>query len=159
MNRVEQLQARAEIEELNAEFAYLIDHDQSELVAELFTADGSYGRSTGERSIGREAIRCAYAERKAKGARTARHIFTNLRLTYEARDRVRGTCILTLFAGDGAPPHLAEPFLVADYDDVYERDSDGRWRYASRTITWLFLQREGKVSPLPLGGVPGKTGD
>jgi len=142
--------ARLAIEELNAEFAYLIDHEQSERVADLFTVDGSYRRATGERSVGREAIRRAYASRKAKGPRTARHIFTNLRLKFHARDRAAGTCIMTLFAADGAPPHVAEPFLVADYDDVYVLYEDN-WRYSARTITWLFMRRDGKVSPLPLG--------
>lgn len=151
MTRTEQLMARLEIEALNAEFAYLIDHNRSAEVADLFTPDGSYGRSTGERSIGREAIRAAYAGRAERGPRTARHIFTNLRLTYEGDDRIVGKSILTLFAADGAPPHVADPFLVADYDDVYRRDGDGRWLYEARTITWLFMQRDGLVSPLPLG--------
>jgi SnoaL-like domain len=150
MRRTEQLLARLAIEELNAEFAYLIDHEQSERVADLFMVDGSYGRSTGERSVGRDAIRRAYASRKAKGPRTARHIFTNLRLVFEARDRAIGTCIMTLFAEDGVPPHVAEPFLVADYNDVYVLYED-KWRYSARTITWLFMRRDGKVSPLPLG--------
>lgn len=150
-DRATQLYIRAEIEELHAEFAYLVDHDRTDEVADLFTENGSYGRATGERSAGRDAIRRAYAARKAKGPRTARHIFTNLRLTYETADRVRAMSILTLFAADGAPPHVADPFLVADYDDVCERCADGRWRFASRTVTWLFVQRDGKVSPLPLG--------
>jgi hypothetical protein len=150
MRRTEKLLARLAIEELNAEFAYMIDHGQSELVADLFTIDGSYGRSTGERSVGRDAIRRAYAARMSKGPRTARHIFTNLRLRFDSSERASGTCIMTLFAEDGVPPHVAEPFLVADYDDVYVLRED-TWRYASRTITWLFMRRDGKVSPLPLG--------
>jgi SnoaL-like domain len=154
MDYTERLLHRLAIDELNTEFAYLIDHDLSEGVADLFSEQGSYGRATGERSVGRDAIRLAYAARKANGPRTARHSFTNLRLTFESERRARGTCIMTLFAEDGLPPHVAEPFLVADYDDIYERGSDGRWRYASRTITWLFMRRDGKVSPLPLGGAP-----
>ena len=74
MDRTERLLTRVALEELNAEFAYLIDHDLSEQVADLFTENGSYGRSTGERSVGREAIRAAYRGRKSKGPRTARHI-------------------------------------------------------------------------------------
>jgi hypothetical protein len=150
MRRTEKLLARLAIEELNAEFAYLIDHEQSERVADLFTLDGSYGRSTGERSVGREAIRAAYAFRMERGPRTARHIFTNLRLQFKSSDRAVGTCIMTLFAEDGLPPHVAEPFLVADYDDVYVLQEDN-WRYAARTITWLFMRPDGKRSPLPLG--------
>jgi ketosteroid isomerase-like protein len=151
----EELLLRLEIEKLNAEFAFLIDHDQSEGVPDLFTPDGVYGRSTGERSVGREAIRESYRKRSAHGQRTARHIFSNLRLTVESDDRVRGTVILTLFADDGPPPHPATPMLVADYDDIYERGPDGRWRYRERIITWLF-RREGAASPLALGDRTGR---
>lgn len=150
MNRAEELLARLEIESLNAEFAYLIDHDQSEHVADLFTEDGAYGRSTGEKSTGREQIRDSYKRRSAHGVRTARHIFSNLRLSFESERLARGTVILTLFAEDGPPPHPAEPMLVADYDDIYELCEDGRWRYRERIITWLF-RREGASSPLALG--------
>ena len=67
MNFSELLLLRLEIEALNAEFAYLIDHDQSDGVADLFTVDGVYGRSTGDRSVGREAIRDSYKRRKTMG--------------------------------------------------------------------------------------------
>lgn len=150
MNRTQEMLLRLEIEALNAEFAYLIDHDQSEHVADLFTEDGVYGRSTGERSEGREAIRESYRLRAEHGKRTARHIFSNLRLAIECERRVRGTVILTLFAADGPPPHPAEPLLVADYDDIYELCDDGKWRYRERMISWLF-KRERASSPLALG--------
>lgn len=151
----ELLALRSEIEALNAEFAYLIDHDQSELVADLFTIEGIYARSTGERSVGRDAIRAGYQKRKDKGPRTARHVFSNLRLTPREDGRVGGNCILTLFAEDGLPPRPANPLVVADYDDIYECCEDGRWRFAERTITWIFV-REGASSPLQLGGVEGR---
>lgn len=151
MSRHEQLLARLEIDALNAEFAYRIDRGDPETVVDLFTANGFYARSTGEKSVGREAIRAAYRQRAAAGKRTARHIFTNLRLTHESDNRIQGQCILTLFAQDGEPPLVAEPFLVADYDDIYEREADGCWRYAQRVVTWRFVQRDGKVSPLALG--------
>jgi hypothetical protein len=141
---------RLEIEALNAEFAYLIDHDQSHDVADLFTEDGIYGRSSGARSTGRDAIRETYRLRKDRGVRTARHIFTNLRLTPIDDNRVRGSCILTLFAQDGPPPHPADPLVVADYDDLYQLCDDGRWRFKERIVTWIFA-REGASSPLQLG--------
>jgi hypothetical protein len=150
MNRIDQLLIRLEVEALNAEFAYLIDHDRSEEVAALFTNDGVYGRSTGERSEGQAAIAESYRRRRAKGPRTARHIFTNLHLIYESERRIRGTVILTLYAEDGLPPLPAEPMVIADYDDIYVLCDDGRWRYQERVITWLFV-REGAASPLALG--------
>ena len=132
------LLARVAIEALIAEFAYLIDHNQTEKVADLFTDDGWYGREGGSRSVGRDAIRKSYAGRAARGERTARHIFTNLRLTVRSADQAEGVCILLLFAADGPPPHPAEPMLVQDYVDTY-RQVDGRWLFASRETRQLFV--------------------
>ena len=152
-DRLRRALIRTEIEALNAEFAYLIDHDLSEQVADLFTQDGSYGRGSGERSTGRTALRGAYATRAARGARTARHVFTNLRLNFDSTTRVCGTTLLLLFAEDGAPPHeTTEVNLVSEYDDVYQCTEGGIWRYASRTVTNLFRHRDGRPLVLPLGG-------
>ena len=134
----EALLARVEIDALIAEFAHLIDHNQSEKVADLFTEDGWYGRESGARSVGRDAIRKAYAGRAGRGERTARHIFTNLRLTVHSDDEAEGSCILLLFAADGAPPLPAEPMLVQDYLDRY-RKVGGRWLFASRQTRQLFV--------------------
>src|SRR5688572_12016889 len=150
MQPADPLLLRLEIDALHAEFAYLIDRGDSDKVADLFTEDGVYGRSTGERSVGRAAIRESYRRRSAHGVRTARHIFTNLRLEPLSERLIRGSVILTLFAHDGSPPLPADPMLVADYDDVYEQCADGRWRYRERIITWVFT-RQGASSPLALG--------
>jgi ketosteroid isomerase-like protein len=139
-----QATARQAIDALNTEFAYLIDHDHSEGVADLFTESGVQGVMGGQLVEGREAIRRSYAERKTRGVRTARHLFTNLRLTFESESRVRGSTILLLFAVDGPPPHYAEPLGVADYEDIYERDPNGRWRFVSRLIRPVFSHRTQK---------------
>lgn len=151
LSRQDKAIIRSEIEALNVEFAYLIDHDLSEQVAGLFTPGGSYGRITGERSVGREAIARAYVGRAARGDRTARHIFTNFRLDIHGADRVTGTAILLLFAEDGRPPHAALPDLVADYEDVYVRDGEGNWLFESRTVAPLFRRNADEPSVLPLG--------
>ena len=145
---------RCEIEALLAEFAWLIDHDQSERVAELFTEQGSYGRADGGRSVGREALRRAYAARADRGPRLARHLFTNLRLQFGNHpDRLTGQCVLLLFADDGQAPLPAEVNLVADYEDEFERGDDGIWRFASRTVTHQFRHPGHKPVVLPLGKV------
>ena len=151
MDRLEKFAVRSEIEALSAEFAYLIDHDLSERVAGLFTPEGSYGVQGGKRSMGRTEIRAAYAARAARGLRTARHVFTNLRLIFQRPDLVRATSILTLFADDGPPPRPAEVNMVADYDDVIVRNLDGIWQYESRTIVAAFVHPGGKPTVLPLG--------
>ncbi|MXW92948.1 MAG: nuclear transport factor 2 family protein [Rhodospirillaceae bacterium] len=144
---------RLEIEALIAEFAWRIDRGDPAAVADLFTPDGWYGRSAGERSVGRDAIRAAYAaraERQAEaGVRTARHLFTNLRLERLDADSAAGSCILLLFAADGPPPHPAVPLLVQDYDDTYRR-TGGRWLFASRSVAKVFVG-ENFAPVLPLG--------
>lgn len=146
-----QLLSRLAIEALNAEFAYRIDHDLSETVADLFLEDGSYGIVGAGRSHGREAIREAYRLRKARGPRTARHIFTNLRLQFDSESRARGTTIMLLFAEDGPPPHPAEPLEVSDFEDIYVRNDDGEWQYASRSACIFFRHPAGRGGVLPLG--------
>jgi ketosteroid isomerase-like protein len=150
MTPVEQAVARSEIEALIAEFAWLIDHGESGRVAALFTDDGWYGRDSGERSTGHAEIARAYAERADGGERTARHIFTNLRLSFVADDAAEGECILLLFAADGRPPLPAEPMLVQDYLDRYRR-VDGHWRFASRQTRRIFASPAYR-QVLPLGG-------
>ena len=145
----DRLLIRAGIEDLIAEFAWRIDHDQSDTVADLFTEDGWYGREGGARSVGRDAIRKAYANRTGHGPRTARHIFTNLRLSQLSPDAASGTCILLLFAADGLPPLPATPILVQDYEDTYARIGD-RWLFASRRTVRLFVG-EGFQPVLQLG--------
>jgi hypothetical protein len=143
-------QTRADIEALHAEFAWLIDRGESAHVADLFLVDGCYGRATGEVSIGREAIRLAYAGRIARGVRTTRHIFTNLRLQQVGPQRVLATSILTLYALDAPPPITTEVMLIADYDDVCQRCENGRWLYASRQVTRICIS-ERMRGGLPLG--------
>jgi uncharacterized protein (TIGR02246 family) len=141
-------QTRCEIEALQAEFAWLIDRGDSSQVADLFTNDGRYARASGEVSVGREAIRLAYAARIAHGVRTSRHVFTNLRVRQLAPGRVHASSILTLYALDGPPLIPTEVMLVADYDDECVRGEDGRWRYASRVVTRI------AISELMRGGLP-----
>ncbi|MGH7042356.1 MAG: nuclear transport factor 2 family protein [Acetobacteraceae bacterium] len=154
MDPLDPLRIRLEVDALNAEFAWLIDHDQSHLVAALFTEDGAYGRSTGQWARGREAIAETYRQRVAHGERTTRHLFSNLRLQPPEDRLVKGTVILTLYGEDGKPPHPAVPLVIADYDDIYQLCDDGRWRYRERLITWFF-KREGATSPLRLGAAGG----
>jgi hypothetical protein len=149
--RLQRALIRSEIEALNMEFAYLIDHNRSDEVPLLFTEDGSYGREGGGRSSGREALTKVYAMRAARGERTARHLFTNLRLEYVSEREVHGQTILLLYAEDGPAPHPAEANLVSDYRDVYRLGDDGRWRYASRTVTHQFKHPGNKPIVLPLG--------
>lgn len=142
---------RAEIGALVAEFAHLIDRGSPSRVAELFAPDGWYGREDGARSVGRVAIRAAYARRAAEHpTRVSRHIFSNLRIAFDGADRATGMSILTLVAGDGSPPLPLTFSLIQDYLDTYVL-IDGVWLFGSRQTRRVFVGT-GFREALHLGG-------
>ncbi len=126
-----------QILELNARFAWLIDHQDGDGVAELFTEDGIYGLGAMQ-AVGREQINNFYQMRKARGLRTSRHLFSNPVILNESDNSVSACCVLTLFAFDGKGPHPAEIHMIADYIDEYVRDENGLWRFKSRVIEPVF---------------------
>ncbi|MGV0906705.1 nuclear transport factor 2 family protein [Mycobacterium novum] len=131
---------RPGIEALITQFAWLIDHEDGRGVAELFTAQGSYTLNGGGLDLrGRAEIDQFYQHRRATGPRTSRHLFSNLHLTAGNEAHARGTCVLTLHAANGHPPHTAtDPIMVADFDDTYIRNDDGSWQFERREVTTLF---------------------
>jgi SnoaL-like protein len=138
---------RAEIETLNVEFWYRVDHRNGEGVADLFCEDGVYS-VTGGRNAGRAAIAASYVARAARGPRVSRHVHSNLRLTVESPTRATGVSMLTLWARDGeAPLALVLPVSVSDVHDTYVRDAGGDWRIEHRHITPAFLGDEPAVLP------------
>jgi hypothetical protein len=137
---------RGEIEALVAEFAWRIDHQSGHGVADLFTEDGVYEMGP-EALRGRADLEEFYRRRREAGPRTSRHIFTNLRLWDVESVGARGTCVLSLHAANGTPPHPLSPLIVADYDDEYVQDSDGTWLFKHRKLTLLF----GEPPKPPLG--------
>lgn len=130
---------RVAIEQLAVEYSYLLDNGRATELAALFTPDGVLEiPSLGLRAMGREAIAEYYARRAAE-PRTTRHISTNLRLVFETPERALGTRIILYYRGDGpTPPFPARPGSVGEYTEVFQRGSDGRWRFASRRSRLLF---------------------
>lgn len=132
------LEHRSAIHDLVAEFAWRVDHNDGVGVENLFTEDGTYDMA-GWVISGREDIKHFYDDRRARGPRTSRHLFTGLRLSAND-DAITGISVLTLHAEQGAPPLRLDPVLVADYSDTYVRDEDGRWLFGNRAVTPLFLR-------------------
>ena len=132
------LLVRQAVDALNAEFAWLIDHRDGEGVPDLFTEDGVYDLGWEQVFAGRSEIKYFYTSRKARGQRTARHVFSNLRVTMESETVARCVVILTLYAYDGAPPYPTNALMIADYEDVCAKGADGVWRYRSRVIKPAF---------------------
>jgi ketosteroid isomerase-like protein len=129
---------RLAIEDLNAAFAHHLDRDEVDALLELFTPDAEY--SNGKRlTVGQAEIRAFFRSRTAGGPRTARHLYSGLRIAFEGEDRARGTSCWLSFARNEPPPvAYSAPFLVADFEDLYVRGTDGRWRIAKRHIEPIF---------------------
>jgi len=147
---------RAELEALNVEFWYRVDHLNGAGVDELFTVDGAYSVAHG-RNAGRRAIAESYVQRAARGPRVSRHVHSNLRVAIESPTRAHGTSILTLWARDGeAPLQLTLPVSVSDVDDDYVLEVDGMWRIEHRHLTTVFQGPEKGVLPF---GPPAADGE
>ena len=138
LDKLELVEVRLALEDLNDAFTHHLDHGEIDALVDLFTADALYTHAT-RRSEGRAAIEALFRERSAAGPRTSRHICSGLRLSIEDAQHAAGHSVCLSFAGNGAPPLPATPFLVADFDDVYLRCDDGRWRFRERHITRIFV--------------------
>ena len=129
---------RLELEELNAAFAYHLDHNDIAALTDLFAVDALY--TNGDRiSRGRAEIEQLFRNRTAQGPRTSRHLYSGLRLSIESLSSAGGWSVCMSFAANGLPPLPAKPFLVADFEDRYQLDADGSWRFAERHIHPIFV--------------------
>jgi SnoaL-like domain len=146
----ERLEIRLALEELNAAFAYHLDHNDVDALVALFAPDALYTHGD-RRSSGRAEIEALFRKRSAGGPRTARHLYSGLRLSIDSRRTATGHSVCLSFAGDGLPPLPAIPFLVADFDDVYVRDDAGQWRFRERHISRVFV---GSGNDGPIGQAP-----
>ena len=128
---------RQAIEDLIVEHAWLIDHSRANEVAELYTNDGRL-LGVGPDKVGRAAITHWAEQRATMTDRRSRHVQTNVRLEFIAHDAVRGTTVLTLYRHDGSGAGSPTPLLIGEYEDVYVKGTDERWRFRSRSLRVLF---------------------
>jgi hypothetical protein len=138
LSKLELLEIRGALEDLNAAFTHHLDHGEIEALVDLFTPDALYTHGA-RRSTGRAEIEALFRRRAAGGPRTSRHISSGLRFAIEDARRASGHSVCLSFAENGVPPLPAIPFLVADFDDVYVRCDDGHWRFRERHITRIFV--------------------
>jgi ketosteroid isomerase-like protein len=129
-------QTRADIEALIYEHAWLVDHHQSERLADLYVENGRLS-GIGMNHVGRDAIARYGADRAKMTNRFARHLCNNLRLIPLGQDRVEGHVTITLYRHDGSGG-LPEANAVADAHDVYIKGADGRWRFEERRLELIF---------------------
>lgn len=132
------MEARNEIEALVTEFAWRVDHHEFASVPELFTEDGRF--DSPQRSMhGRAALEEGLGSRVGSTLQT-RHVVSNLRLVPESEERVRGWVTFTVYRHDGDGIGTPDPAAVGEYQDVYQRGPDGRWRFAERRVTQVFAR-------------------
>ena len=129
--RIARLESRAEIAELLARYAVLIDDHEFEALGELFTPDARFG-SPGSAHTGRAAIVANY---RAVGDLypITLHEARGFVLDFTDDDHARGQ--VTGFSEQASARHTV--ITSFRYDDEYVR-LDGRWRFASRQVRTLY---------------------
>jgi ketosteroid isomerase-like protein len=152
VDALELVAIRSALEDLNAAFTHHLDHGEIEALVDLFTEDALYTHGE-RRSEGRAEIETLFQNRAAAGPRTSRHIYSGLTFAIEDARRATGSSVCLTFAQDGTPPLPATPYLVADFDDVYARCDDGRWRFRERHITRIFVDASNQ-GPIGQGARP-----
>lgn len=135
MNTIEErlklVEDQLEISQLRAHYCHLLDSRRWDEFVDLFTSDGVFEGL--ETVRGHDEIRAFFGERVPQLAEDFWHFCTN------------GTVEIS---GDTATGRISMEYLsvtkgisfasAGHYDDVLRR-VDGRWRFASRTITFYFL--------------------
>lgn len=152
LDDIERLKIRIALEDLNTAFTYHLDHNEVDALLDLFVDDVYY--THGERvSRGKVELQEVFRRRGAAAEpRTSRHLYSGLKLEIEDADHARGTCVCLTFGEYGLPPiESALPTLVADFDDVYVRCDDGKWRFKERHIQRIFV---GAGNTGPVGQTP-----
>ena len=103
LSAVERLTIRAALEELNTAFCHHLDHDEVDSLLELFTDDVYYTHGT-RVSRGKAELEQVFRSRSATQTRTARHLYSGLKLEIESATTARGTSVCMTFAAYGEPP-------------------------------------------------------
>ena len=139
LSDLERLEIRVALEDLNTAFCYHLDHNEVDALLDLFVEDVFYTHAS-RVSRGKAELAQVFRGRSATKPRTARHLYSGLKLEIESATRARGTSVCMTFGQYGEPPlSPAIPTLVADFVDVYVRGDDGRWRFQERHIHRIFV--------------------
>ena len=113
---------------------------------ECYTEEGVF--AVGEtRHEGREKIREFYAWRAQRGARTARHLVSNFKVSAGPDGRIASaTGVVSLYGADGAPILPSKPAtMIADLRSECVLGEDGVWRFTLHELHPLF-RGEGRLA-------------
>lgn len=139
LDELERIKIRLALEDLNTAFCYHLDHDDPDALIELFVDDVYYTHGT-RVSRGKSELEKVFRSRSATNPRTARHMYSGLKIEIESATKARGTSVCMTFGQYGTPPlSPAIPTLVADFVDSYVLCPDGRWRFKERHIHRIFV--------------------
>jgi len=135
----EQMLAAFELEQMLYDFADEIDMQGAQNVGRFYAEDGAF-RTGGVNAEGPSGVQAFYDNRNANvkkhqrdGQRTGRHIFTNVRVVFDAADADKATLHFTNvnYAGEGPAPvqGLGSPSAIADGVMECRRGTDGHWLF------------------------------
>jgi ketosteroid isomerase-like protein len=132
---MEQVLARAEIQELINAWAYELDVRNGLHISSLVTEDCLYVVGGTPRN-GRSAVEKFYQDRLTRlsalpeGVPTQRHALSNLRVNFggDAEASITFTLVYFTTAGMASGLNHADPAAVADVRMNCRRDADGHWR-------------------------------
>ena len=137
--RIARLESRAEIAELLARYAFLIDDHEFDALGELFTPDARFG-SPGSTHVGREAIVANY---RALGDLYPITLHEARGYVLDFLDDTRARGQVLVFSEQASARHTV--ITSFRYSDEYVR-LDGRWRFASRQVRTLYAMTHAELA-------------
>ncbi|MEO6151890.1 MAG: nuclear transport factor 2 family protein [Croceibacterium sp.] len=139
MNAAERIAEIAVLRQNAIDYWHCVDHCGGEGVAAMFTPDGKFHAGPGEPLVGHDAIEGFYGWRRERGERTSRHVITNFHADFTGDGTARTTCVMLLYASDGAPPFAGTgPAMITDLIDDCVKSPAGKWLYAQRDFRVLW---------------------
>lgn len=133
------------LHQLVAEYCYELDLTGGLASYRFFTADGvlDFGKM---RISGHDEMKAFYADLVGRATadpqgRTTRHVFNNLRVSFEEDDRATVDFVMLNFSSAGRPPVFGGtvPTIVSDSRFVCRREADGAWRVEKFTGAPVFV--------------------
>jgi uncharacterized protein (TIGR02246 family) len=128
--------AASDLEEIRAllsDFAWFADRGDGESLSRLFLPEACL-QVGGQEHVGRQQIGDDCERRAAVRGRRTRHLWTNLRVLRNEGGQLATALLQMTFEQVEQAEQTTQELRVNDVFDTFERDAQGRWRFASRRI-------------------------
>jgi hypothetical protein len=143
MSPLSQLLIERACERLIYTYARLVDFNQAEQIADLFTLHGVW-ESGRRRWVGQSQIRAGFRKRQLHTERKSRHICTNVLVELHGSSEASGLTYYTIYRHDGGFGNRPAPFngerIMGEYHDKFLLVGK-EWRFAYRRATLAFSNR------------------